>query len=243
MDWNAQWIGQVLERIPAGSGRRRMEAELRDHLETLCRDLTEAGWTEAEARAESLRVMGRTEALREEYEAAWRQSLTGRLEILGYRLKTWAAGFAAMLGAHLLAAYLQAFVCEPAYALPGDSPDPWVQMIRGAADEFRNSWLWMFLPLVFALLVGARYLGRRFRTSPRPAALICPGLLVHWAFIAWFDIWWEAVDDHRTFWAELWGYLTYGPTLRYYACTLALCVLLAVVFGRMAAEKERPAAA
>lgn len=147
-----------------------------------------------------------------------------------------------MFGVHLLTAVALALAANLALSLPGDSTDPWVRMIRGTVGDLHNSWLWYLLPLTLALTAGAHYLGRRFRTAPRPAALICLGLLVHWVFIAAFDIWWEALDDHRTFWAELWGCLTYGPTLRYYACTLTLCVLLGVVFGCLSQEGKRFAA-
>lgn len=98
MNWKQEWIDEVLEEVPAGSCRRRMEAELRDHLETLRRDLTEAGWTEEEVRTEALRLMGRPERLREEYAAAWRQTLPGRLEALGYRLKTGPGAVPSCLG-------------------------------------------------------------------------------------------------------------------------------------------------
>lgn len=73
MDWIKQWTKETLADVPEGRYRRRMEKELRDHLETQYRALTEAGRTEDEAQAEALRVMGEPETLRGEYQAAWRR--------------------------------------------------------------------------------------------------------------------------------------------------------------------------
>lgn len=243
MDWKQPWIDRVLAEIPAGSRRSRMEAELRDHLETLYDALMESGRTEEEARAETLRAMGEPDRLREEYVAAWRRSLPGRLEALGCRLKALAEGCAVMLGVHLLASCLLSFVRQMTLSLPGDSRDPWVRMVRGTVGDLNNSWLWYLLPLTLALAAGAYYLSRKFQASRRPAGLVCAGLTFHWAFIFAFETWWEAIDDHRTFWEQLWRYLTYGPSFRYRFLTLALCVLLGLVFGHLSGKRERLAAA
>lgn len=92
MNWKQQWIDHVLAEIPTGSCRKRMEAELCDHLETQCSALMESGRTETEARAEALRTMGEPDKLREEYRAVWRRTLPGRLETLVWRLCVWVAG-------------------------------------------------------------------------------------------------------------------------------------------------------
>lgn len=139
MDWKQQWIGDVLENIPAGGCRRRMEAELRDHLETLCRALMESGRTEAGARAEALRAMGEPDRLREEYRAVWRRSLPGRLETLRYHLGAWARGCAVMLGVQLLVSCVMSCVWQMALSLPGDSREAWVRMIRGTVGDLNNS--------------------------------------------------------------------------------------------------------
>lgn len=242
MDWKQPWIDQVLAGIPPGSCRRRMEAELRDHLETLCRALMESGRTAAQAQAEARQAMGEPSRLREEYTAAWRLSLPGRLAALRYHLRTWAGGCAVMLGVQLLVSCLLSFVWQMALSLPGDSRDPWVRLIRGTVGDLNNSWLWSLLPLVLALAAGAYFLGRRFQVSSRPAGPVCLGLSLHWAFIFTLDIWWEALDDHQTFWEELRDCLTYGPALAYRFLTLALCVLLGVVFARFWKRAERSAA-
>lgn len=238
MNWNRLWIDQVLAEIPAGSCRRRMEAELRDHLETLYGALADAGRTQEEARAEALLAMGKPEKLREEYRAVWRRSLPGRLELLGGCLRAWARGCAVMFGVHLLTSYVLGLVWQMALSLPGDSRDPWVQMIRGTVGNLNNTWLRYVLPLVLALTAGASLLGRRFQTSRRPAGLISVGLSFHWAAVNAFHIWWEAMDDHRAFGAELMVYLTNGPSLRYYFLTLMLCILLGLVFAYLSGERE-----
>lgn len=73
MNWTDTFIDNILEQVPQGRYRRRTGAELHDHLETQCRALMDAGRTEDEARAETLRLMGEPEKLQEEYEAAWRR--------------------------------------------------------------------------------------------------------------------------------------------------------------------------
>lgn len=85
MNWTQQWIDEVLAEIPPGRYRQRLEAELRDHLETQCRALMEAGWTGEAAQAEALGVMGEPEVLREEYRTAWRRTFEAKARAaLGY---------------------------------------------------------------------------------------------------------------------------------------------------------------
>lgn len=244
MNWDQQWIDEVLSGIPGGGYRSRAEAELRDHLETQCRALMEAGRTRDEARGEALRMMGAPEALQREYMAAWRRSWPARREELGRRLRAWAGGLGVMFGAHLLVATVISTIWQMAISLPGDSHDPWVRAVRGTLGNLNNSTFFSrLLPLLCALVAGAFFLSRRFQTSRHPAAIISAGLCVHWAHIAAFHIWWEAADDHMTFWEELKHYLPYPYNARYYSFTLALCVLLGLVFGQLSKRDSRPAAA
>ncbi len=201
MNWEQRWINEVLSEIPEGNYRGRAAAELRDHLETQCRALMEAGRTWDEARSEALRVMGTPEVLQKEYMAAWRRSWPARLEELGRRLRAWAGGLAVMFGAQFLISYVSGTIWRMAISLPGNAKGPWVRAIRGAVGN---------LPLLCALIVGAFYLSRKFQTSRRPAALISAGLCVHWTYIAAFGVWWDALDDHRTFWEQLKRYLTHN---------------------------------
>ncbi len=244
MNWQQQWIDEVLSEIPGGRYRRRVEAELRDHLETQCLALMEAGRTEDEARSEALRLMGAPEALQREYAAAWRRSWPARREELGRRLRAWAGGLGVMFGVQLLISTVVSSIWNMAISLPGDSKDPWVRAIRGTFGELNNStFFWRLLPLLCALFVGAFYLSRRFQTSRCPAVFISAGLSIHWAYITAFHIWWEALDDHRTFWEELKDYLPYPYNAKYYSLTLALCVLLGVVFGYRSKRLRRSVAA
>ena len=242
MNWQQQWIDGILAEIPAGAYRRRLEAELRDHLDSQYRALTEAGQTPDQARAEALRAMGEPETLREEYKAAWRRSLSGRLEALRSQLIIWVVGCAVMFGAHLVVASVIGWVWNLAISLPADSRDPQIRMIRDTLGNLNNSLFFShLLPLVFALTLGAYYLSREFQTSRHPVWQVSVGLSSYWTFLAMFDVWWEALDDHRTFWDEVKVYM--GFNAGYYLFTFSLCILLGVVFGHMSAKMKRPSAA
>lgn len=241
MNWKEQWINDVLAKVPEGSCRDRMEAELYDHLETQRRTLLTAGWGEAEAQAEVLRTMGEPDKLREEYRAAWRRTLPELLEEMGYCLRTWVMGCIVMFHVYWLVGGVFGSVFWWGISLPGDSLDPQIRMIRGAVQNFHNSWLRLFIPLVIALLLGAYYLSRKFQTSLQPAVPVSVGLFLHLAFVTAIQIGWEALDDHMTFWEEAKQYLAYNAW--YYCLTTALCVLLGVAFGYLAVERRRSAAA
>ena len=224
-------MNEVLGDIPAGRHRGRMEAELRDHLETLRRDLTAAGTPDAQARAEALRLMGEPERLREEYKAAWRRSLPGRLNELSWTLRTWAVGFMLMLGVHLLLKLALVWVVNTALSLPGDSAESWVRLLRGTLGELRDSLLfWSVLPMASTLTAGACYLSRRFQFSRRPARRIGAGLSLYWVFIAALNAWWYAmVHPHRPFWEAVGRHFYFGAG--YYALTFTFCILLRTAFG------------
>jgi len=242
MNWKQRWTNEVLREIPGGSYRRRVESELFDHLETQYRALMDAGRTQDEAREEALRVMGAPETLQREYMTAWRRSWPARLEELGHRLLAWAGGLAVMFEVQLLVSYVVSTIGLLAYSLPGDSQNPWVRAIQSTVGDLNNSLFFRYLlPLLCALIAGAFFLSRVLQTSRHPAVLISAGLCVHWAHIAAFHVWLEALDNHRTFWEELKVRLPYSA--EYYALALALCVLLGVVFGHMSARMRRSAAA
>jgi len=224
MNWKKQWIDEVLAVIPWGSYRSRMEAELSDHLETQCRALMEAGQTQDEARAEALRVMGPPETLQREYMAAWRRSWPARLEELGRWLLAWVGGLAVMFVAQCLAGYVIGTIGKTEILLPEIS-----------------FWLSHLLLFLCALIAGAFFLSRMFQTSRRPAVLISVGLCLYWANLIALDVWWEALDDHRTFWEEFILYVSYNAG--FYFLALALCILLGVVFGHMSKRIRRSAAA
>lgn len=121
MNWMDDFIENTLEKVPEGRYRKRAEEELRDHLETQCRTLTEAGRTAEEAQTEALRVMGEPRKLQVEYEAAWRRTLEGRLNGLGQRLGVIAAG-CLLMGA--LYIYTAMFLSLLGFTYDGVSPHP-----------------------------------------------------------------------------------------------------------------------
>lgn len=241
MNWMDDFIDNTLEKVPEGRYRKRAEAELRDHLETQCRALTEAGRTGEAARTETMRVMGKPEKLRGEYEAAWRRTLEGRMNALGHRLEPWVLGCAVMGGVHFLICALVGMAWNLAIALPGDSLDPWIRLIRGTVGSLNNSLFWThLLPLTLALTAGAIYLSRRFRGSRHLAALISAGLCVHWTYITAFNAWWSTVDNHhRPFWEAVERHLKYNAG--YYTFTFLLCILLGVVFAQLGNRKLQTA--
>lgn len=243
MNWMDTFIDNTLEKVPKGRCRTRMEKELRDHMLAELEALTGAGRTVDEAQAETLRLMGEPETLREEYGAAWRRSLPARLEELGRRIGSWALGCALMGSVHFLVYYAMAAVWKMSLHLRGDSPNPWERFIRGTVGEWDNSLFWRDLfPLVLALAAGAFFLSGRFRGSRHPAVLISVGLSFHWAYIVAYITFWQAIDDHHMpFWeAAARDFLYCVP---YHALTLLVCILLAAVFARRSARAALPKAA
>ena len=225
-DWMNDLISQCLADIPRGKYRDRTETELRDHMETLYLSLTEGGMDPDQARREALRAMGEPNKLQEEYRAAWRRTLPGRMEELDHQLEVWAVGCAAMFGVHLLISIV--LVCA---------------IIRGIALDLSNRYLRFLIPLVPDLIVGAYYMNRKFQTSRHPVWQISVGLSFHWAFITAIHVvthvWLEALDDHITFWEEFTAYMPYNVVC--YSLPLALCVLLGVMFGYMFVRMKKTA--
>lgn len=237
MDWQQQWINGILSEIPMGDYRRRVEAELHDHLDSQYRSLTEAGRTPEQAQTETLSTMGESETLRAEYRAAWRRSLKIR-----HPLKMWARGIAVMSGVHFLVACVLGVMWDMATSLPGDSHDKWVRLIRDTLGNLNNSYLRYWLPLVLALIAGAFYLGRKFRASSCSVPIISSGLCLHWACIAAFNGWWRGiVDHHRPFWEAVARHFYYKAW--HYAWTFMLCILLGVWFGYVSVKIKRSPAA
>ena len=222
MNWMDVFIEHTLEKVPEGRYRKRAEAELRDHLETQFRALIEAGWTEDEAQAETLRVMGEPEKLQEEYKAAWRRSLPARMEALGRCLGTLIMGMVVLF-----------FVCYVRN---------WIN--DQLSEDLRNThwyWVWYAFPLVISLVAGAFYMGRRSRTARHPAALVSMGLCIHWAnIVAIHGLFYVADHHHRSVGDAVLLFLFYHGW--YYFCTLLLgllCSLLGVVFARWNTQAER----
>lgn len=67
------FLEQCLSGIPEGKYERRLRKELEGHLAALEADLTDAGYSQEEARAEAIRRMGDPAALNGSYRAEWRR--------------------------------------------------------------------------------------------------------------------------------------------------------------------------
>lgn len=83
-DWTGGFISQLLSKIPERAYRRRLEQELKDHLEELAANFLEQGLSLTEARAMALERLGSPEELAEQYLASWQ----ARLHSPGYRLSS-----------------------------------------------------------------------------------------------------------------------------------------------------------
>ena len=235
MDWKQKWINKILTGIPAGNYRQRIEAELRDHLETQYLALLDSGRTKSEAQAEAISIMGAPDELKEEYRASWRRSRPGRMEALACCLKTCAKGYGVVFGVHSLISSIKSRIWMWAISLPGDSNIPRVKLIRSTLGNLNNSFFWFLFPLIIALVVGAYYMSRKLRAVRHPVLQISAVLCIRCAFIASLDIWFEALDDHMTFFEEL---IHMAPW--FYLVIFALCILLGYVFKHLSAKPEKP---
>lgn len=226
MNWMDNFLIESLEKVPNGRYRRRAEAELRDHLETQYRALTEAGRTPEEAQKETLCLMGEPEKLQEEYKAAWRRSFPERMAALGRCLGTLIVGMVVMF-----------FVCYAVCCVRN-----WIN--DQLSEDLRNThwyWVWYAFPLVISLVAGAFYMGRRSRTTRHPAALVSMGLCIHWAnIVAIHGLFYVADHHHRPVGDAVLRFLFYHGW--YYLCTLLLgllCGLLGVEVARRNTRAER----
>lgn len=245
MNWKQEWIDGVLEEIPGGSFRKRMENELNDHLETQFRTLMESGRTEAEARAEAVAAMGAPDRLREEYRAAWRRSWPGRLKTLGWRLCIWAAGCGIMGGLYILTFVflgLAGFTYD-AY-VPGRVTFPLLSGNLFYLTVFSG------ILFLFPFGLGAWFLRRCFCKEPHPVRLVTAGLLAAWAGEKAAIIGLSALIYQMPLGLDLLTRIYHGGdttapwfTPANYILTLLGCILLGAVFGRMPAKPERPIAA
>lgn len=240
MKWTDAFINDTLKHVPMGRYRRRAEAELRDHLETEYRALMEAGRTEDEARTETLRVMGKPEKLKEEYEEAWRQSIPAQLEELGRRVGAWVGGCFVMALTHFLAFLFLFLLRQAAARLPSVSLNPQIKMIQDAVENL-NSIFFTFFPLLLALIAGAFYLRYKFQASRHPVWPITACLSCHWASVTVRHVWvYTLFEPHLPLEEAATHY--FGLNFGYYSFTFLLCVLLGVVFGMIPAKAGKPAA-
>lgn len=247
MDWKQSWINEVLAEVPAGGFRRRLEGELRDHLETQYRALLEGGGAEDEARAEALRLMGEPEALREEYEAAWRRRPEARVwACLGWLAALFFGGVT-LCWTYFLALIL--FVTLPSIAVGGET---WAAWLGNGAFRALPGALCFWVPFgVEAALLRQLLGGYR-----RRGTLIGLGLLASWALgTAALVIVCFAVGEYSQYgllpptWPERLALFyrdiqdgTPWITPGYHLMSIAGCGVLGWIFRRRRGGKEKTAA-
>lgn len=243
MNWTDAFIENTLKNVPVGRYRRRAEAELRDHLETEYRALTEAGRTPEEAQTETLRVMGEPEKLRLEYEAAWRRTLPARLEALGRRLCVIAAG-CFLMGA----LYIFTFMLLGMVGFTYDAEEP--GRICFPILSGNKIYVIVFSTVLFLIpfALGAGFLHLCFRRERRPAGLVTAGLLAAWIGERAAIILISASVYQMPFGLALLTRIYHGGDTTApwfspvnYVLTFAGCLLLGQMFGRRGGKKPQTA--
>ncbi len=177
MDWAEDYISRCLRDIPKGKYRERLRRELSDHLAELAGDVSHAGRSEAEARAEALRQMGDAAALNEGFWAEWLR----QPERLGYDLKRLFGGclLAGVTFYFGMALVLIPLLIGNLFTLPG--------LMAGKASALQSGLNGLLEIAAGAALYAAAfvpnalYLRKAFRRRPRRPALVGGGLLLSWA--------------------------------------------------------------
>lgn len=171
LDWADDFFQQCFDCIPEGRYYKRLRSELEIHLTALTHDLSEAGYSQAEARAEALRQMGDPAELNRSYREAWLRQPEYRALVAGKMF--WGcilAGFCYIVA--FLALCMIGFTYDAMYPgrtnIPLLSGDPLPRIIFGAV---------LFL---CAYLANAIYLRIVFRRHRNKYVLITTGLLMTW---------------------------------------------------------------
>lgn len=248
MNWKQQWIDGVLEDVPSGSYRRRLENELNDHLETRLHALMGSGRTEAEAQAEALEAMGAPDQLREEYRAAWRRSWPGRrerMEAMVIHLFKWVVGCVLMGASYILTfGFLGAAGFTYDAYIPGRACYPILSRNKLYVTVF--STILFLLPFT----LGAWFLRCSFRREPHRTRLVTAGLLAAWAGEKTAIIGLSALIYQMPLGLDLLTRIYHGGDTTApwfspanYVLTFLGCILLGQLFGHRSAKPERPAAA
>ena len=81
-EWMNEFLTRCLEGVPPGKYRDRTEAELRDHLLALSRDLEGAGYSAGEARSLTQARMGDPAELSRRYVREWRRRTLGQRSLI-----------------------------------------------------------------------------------------------------------------------------------------------------------------
>lgn len=193
--WTDSFLQQALSSVPDPVYRRRVEAELADHLDEMATDLMEAGYSPREARAAALSHMGDPRELAAQYCGEWLR----RLRSPRYRVAR--AGYFFNLACYLL------LVAGTGILYLGNTPNfgKWYVGLYGAAavpmafilllilavPKEDRGWraleygCWAYMSLqVPPLLCWFLYLDRAFEFS---GVLVCGavGALCHLLLLLW----------------------------------------------------------
>lgn len=243
MNWMDDFIENTLEKVPEGRYHKRAEAELRDHLETQCRTLTEAGRAAEEAQTEALRLMGEPEKLQGEYEAAWRSTLEGRLNGLGQRLGVIARGCFLMGALYIFTSML--------LGMAGFTYDAWIPG-RVCFPILSGNKLYVTVYstvlFLFPFTLGAWFLRFCFRRERHPVGLVTAGLLAAWIGERAAIILISALIYQMPLGLDLLTRIYHGGDTTApwfspvnYVLTFAGCLLLGQLFGRLGGKKPQTA--
>ena len=176
MDWAEDFISRCLRDIPKGKYALRLRRELSDHLAQLAGDVSHAGRSAAEARAEALRQMGDADALNEGFWAEWLR----QPERLGYDLKRLFGGclLAGVTFYFGMALVLIPLLIGNLFTLPG------LMAGKASAPPSVGGLLEIAAGAVLyaaAFIPNALYLRKAFRRRRNRPALVGGGLLLSWA--------------------------------------------------------------
>ena len=164
--WMEPFIRPCLARIPDRLYRKRLTAELADHLESLSADLKAEGLSVQQAQALALERMGNPEELSRQPYGRWRQHVRSPRYVLGQlALACWMMGLVFLLAFFLLGVAGFTYDAAPGWSMQGN---PAVTAAAGGTI--------FLIPFSF----GAFWLARQFQGHPHPRALVFAGLLLAW---------------------------------------------------------------
>lgn len=237
MDWIEKFISEILREVPNGSYRTRAEKELRDHMETQYRVLTEGGRTAEEAQEEVLRVMGEPEKLQKEYEAAWRRTSEELADLLPFI----PVGCVVM---GILYIFTYILLGMAGFTYDAVYPDRVCLPLLSGNKLYVTVFSTVLFLIPFTL--GALFLRFCFRRERRPVGLVTAGLLAAWAGERMAVILLSAMIYDMPLGLDLLTRIYCGGDVTApwfspanYVLTFLGCLLLGQLFGRMPTGKNK----
>lgn len=231
MDWMERFIDEVLREVPKSGYRTRTVKELRDHMETQYRVLTEGGRTAEEAQEEVLRVMGKPERLQKEYQTAWLRTPRARAGRAVRRVCVIIEGCVIAGALHMVIAVL--LLCLVFFM-----SDDFMRYVDPCDPQIVFLCLMMLFLLPFS--VTGLYLHFCAGRERRPVTVVTAGLLAAWVsekvVLILFCIQKPGLQ-------ELLEVVTRNPeipqfTPTYLAVSFVGCILLGQFFGRFIERDE-----